>query len=95
MEELDPAKTEFEVMCYVKDRLTLNGQCTMDDAVRKFGRSEVQALIDNGMLILTAYGMIGWTHLGKAAMGPAFTRKMIADRITRETNEKKITKEGY
>lgn len=84
MEQVDPLKTEFEVMCFVKDQRAVKGTCTKDEVSRKFGEEEVRQLIQRGLLAETTFGMLDWTLEGKRAMGPEAVRRHISKQVLRE-----------
>ena len=84
MEQIDPLKIEFEVMCFVKDQRATKGTCTFDEAARKFGQEEVRGLIRRGLLAETTFGMLDWTLDGKRSMGPEAVRRHISKQVLRE-----------
>jgi len=84
MEEIDPLKAEFEVMCFVKDMRAVKGTCTLAEVSLKFGQNEVKQLIQRGLLAETAFGMLDWTYDGSKAMGPEAIRRHISKQVLRE-----------
>lgn len=62
---------EFELMCYIKDTRALNGVCTYDDVVKRFGEELVKKLmIDKNLIGYCEFNSSGldWTELGWEAM---------------------------
>jgi len=58
---MDPFSTEFELMCYVKDTKVLNGKCTYEEIVDKFGCNIVKE-------VMVEKNYIGYSELNKDSL---------------------------
>jgi hypothetical protein len=87
MRQIDPLDAEFEIMCFVKDQRAVKGSCTYDDAVKKFGAEKVRALISDGMIAQTPYGMLDWTFDGTKSMEPQAIARRIYKQVLREKGQ--------
>ena len=86
-DRIDPLSTDFEIMYFVMEQRMKKGACSVDEAVRKFGRDGVRALIAEGMLSETSFGMVSLTRAGAAVIRPDAVRLHIQSQIAREKNQ--------
>jgi hypothetical protein len=62
---------EFELMCYVKDTRALNGICTFEEVIEKFGEPLIKKLMmEENFIGYCKFNSNGldWTELGWTAM---------------------------